>query len=124
MYFLPIFLPNFGRQSHQCVRGNTVQLVTEVSVHAPCPPQGVSRARWDKDIPVRPNPPLIQTALGHLGHLVVAGCDTAWDRTRICSDASNTSIQCSLTSLTGLMPSSLTSLMGPMPTSLTGPLVL
>ena len=35
---------------HQCDGGNTVQLATEVSVHRPGRPQGVARARWDKDI--------------------------------------------------------------------------
>jgi hypothetical protein len=46
-------------QKHQCVRGNTIQL----SLQAPSPPQGVTRAQWDKAIP---NPPLTQTMLVQL----------------------------------------------------------
>jgi hypothetical protein len=37
--------------THQCVWGNTVQLAPEVSMHVPGPPQGVAKARWDKDTP-------------------------------------------------------------------------
>ena len=28
------------------------------------------------------------------GHPITAGCDTAWDRTRVCSDTSSTEMQC------------------------------
>jgi hypothetical protein len=38
-------------RQHQCVGGNTIQLVTEISLQALGLPQGVSRARWDKEIP-------------------------------------------------------------------------
>ena len=52
---------------------------------------GVSRPRWDKDIPGRPNPPLTWTTLGQLCVTswvspVMASCYTAWDRTRTALD--------------------------------------
>ena len=40
-----------GSQSHQCVGENNIKQETGISEHAPSPPQGGARARWDKDIP-------------------------------------------------------------------------
>ncbi|CDQ90489.1 unnamed protein product [Oncorhynchus mykiss] len=57
------------------------------------PPHRVARARWDKDISAG------QT-LFYPGHrwanclTVAAGCNTARDRTQICSGASSTAMQC------------------------------
>ena len=57
------------------------------------PATGVARARWDKDKP-SPNPddagPIV---LRRMGLPVTAGCDTAWDQTWVCSDASSTAMQ-------------------------------
>ena len=45
----------------------------------------------------RPNPdpddagPIVRRPMGFP---IAAGCDTAWNRTRVCSDASSTEIQC------------------------------
>ena len=76
----------------------TLQLVTEVSVHAPGPPQGVAIAQWDKDIPAGqtlPNPDDAGPIVRHHTCLpVMASCDTALDSTQGCSDASSTTMQC------------------------------
>ena len=77
----------------QCVGGNTVQLATEVSVHAPGPPQGVARVRWDKDILASqtfPNPddagPNESPGLGRLRHSLGSNS--------VCSDASSATMKC------------------------------
>jgi hypothetical protein len=62
------------------------------------PTIGVARARWDKESrPAKPCPnpddagPIVFRLMGLP---VTACCDTAWDRTRVCSDVSCTAMQC------------------------------
>ena len=45
-----------------------------------------------------PGQTLLRTPLGQLcrpiGLQIMAGCDTAWNRTRVCSDAASAEMQC------------------------------
>uniref|UniRef100_A0A4W5P9Y0 SH3 domain binding glutamate rich protein n=1 Tax=Hucho hucho TaxID=62062 RepID=A0A4W5P9Y0_9TELE len=69
-----------GSQPHQCVGGNTVQLATDASVHAP----GRHKESLERH-PSRPNPPLTRTTLGQL-------CAASWvSRSR--SDATQPGIE-------------------------------
>ena len=62
-----------------------------VSVHAPGPPQESLECDGSKDIPAGQT---FQRIVRHLmGLPVAAGCDTARDDTRVCSDASSTAMQ-------------------------------
>jgi hypothetical protein len=57
---------------------------TPFSLQVPGPPLGYTRAPCDAGtIVLRP-----------MGLLVTAGCDTAWDRTQVCSDTSSTAMHC------------------------------
>ena len=85
-----------GSQPYQCVGGNTVQLATEVSVHAPGHhKESLERNGTRTSQPTKPSPnpddagPIVHCLMGLP---VAAGCDTARDQTQICSDASSTAV--------------------------------
>ena len=86
-----------GSQPHQCVGGNTVQLATEVSMHAPIHhKEWLERNGTRTSQPVKPSPnpddagPIVHR---FMGLPVAASCNTARDQTWICSDASSTVTQ-------------------------------
>ena len=62
----------------------TIQLIIEVSLQAPDPPQGDAWVRWAKESPqAKPSPNLDDTGPIVCCLMVFpAGCNTAWDRTQ------------------------------------------
>jgi hypothetical protein len=84
-----------GSQLHQCVGGNTVQLTTEVSLFLTFLFNLASQLRTRSNLQCRPNPdnvvPIVRRSMGLL---ITGGCDTAQDRTQVCSDTSSTVMQC------------------------------
>ena len=82
-----------GSQPHQCVGGNTVHLASVSACTSPGPPHDLLEREGTG------NPPLTRTTLGQLCAAAwvspfAAGCDTAWNRTKICSDTASTVMQC------------------------------
>jgi hypothetical protein len=74
-----------GSQQYQCDRENTIQLMTEISLQAPRMPHGVTKSQQAKHASNSDDSGPIVCRL--MGLPVTAGCDTAWDRTQVCSDA-------------------------------------
>jgi hypothetical protein len=71
--------------------------MTEVSLQAPGPPQGFARVRHKESLKPpwhKPSPnPEDTGAIVHCPMGTPGGCDTAWDQTRVCSEASITAMQ-------------------------------
>jgi hypothetical protein len=67
-------------------------------MHAPGLPQESlehNGTRTSRPAKPSPNPDIAGPIVCSLmDHLVAAGCDTAWDRTRICSNTASTAMQC------------------------------
>ena len=92
-----------GEGQEPCVLQNTTQHSLTTSLHtasltrkpaAPmCQRKQLATLSAGQRHPCRPNPPLTLSRLSRpIVHRLMAGCNTARDRTRVCSDVSSTAV--------------------------------